>query len=163
MMSQVAQGSSPRPAGADALPLSISSGSTTRWTAEENAALQEVRHRLKDIIGARRQLPDVVGDRRLLRFIRGHHFNIDKVCFMYSKFLAWRDANDVDTIRDEILYLPMASPYDFPLGRKIIGLIPQIIIAADATDKFGNPMTMEKFSFNPEEVISSVSKEDFMR
>lgn len=45
------------------------------------------------------QYPEVVGDRKLLRFLRGHDFNITKVTEMLQKHLQWRKDNHVDEIR----------------------------------------------------------------
>ena len=135
----------------------------SRWTEQERTALGELRERCKDRLEKRLQLPEVVGDRRLLRFIRGHNFNMDKVVQKFTSFLDFRDANNVDAIRNEILYKPLSTPLEFPNGRKIINLIPQIVLAHDALDKNGNPMSMEEFGFNPELVMKSVNKEEFLR
>jgi len=135
----------------------------SRWTEQEQQALGDLRERCKARLEKRLPLPEVIGDRRLLRFIRGHKFNMEKIVQKFTSFLDFRDANDVDTIRNEILYKPLSSPLDFPNGRKIINLIPQIVLAHDALDNKGNPMSMEEFGFNPELVMKSVTKEEFLR
>lgn len=126
------------------------------------AALGELRDLMSARLSRRAQIPEVVGDRRLLRFIRGHNFNMDKIVQKFTSFLDFRDANRVDDIRNEILYKSM-SPFEFPNGKKIINLVPQIVLAHDALDNLGNPMSLEEFGFNPELVMKSVSKEEFLR
>lgn len=135
----------------------------SRWTEEELHALGELRERCASRLSKRPQLPEVIGDRRLLRFIRGHNFNMDKIVQKFNSFLDFRDTYKVDDIRNEILYKPLSTPLDFPNGKKIINLIPQIVLAHDALDKKGNPMSMEEFGFSPELVMKSVSKEEFLR
>lgn len=53
------------------------------------------------------------------------------------------------------------SVYEFPSAKKIIELVPQIIIAHDALDHFGNPISLEEFSFDPEAVLTLVKKEEY--
>ena len=48
-------------------------------TDEEAQLLQQVRERLADKFSRSAQYPEVVGDRKLIRFIRGHFHNLDKV------------------------------------------------------------------------------------
>ena len=55
-----------------------------------------MKDRLADKLSQRPQYPDVVGDRKLLRFIRGHEYNVDKACEMIVKFFEWREKNGVD-------------------------------------------------------------------
>jgi hypothetical protein len=131
------------------------------WSADETRKLAEMRQRLQPLLSRRRQLPDVVGDRRLLRFLRGHKA-VDKACEMYTKFLKWRDENDVDSIRDDVLYGGMTSQYDLPAARKIFSLLPQTMMSADALDLYGNPVAMESFSFQPETVLKEVPKPEYV-
>ena len=132
-----------------------------QWSSDETRKLAEMRQRLQPLLSRRRQLPDVVGDRRLLRFLRGHK-TVDKACEMYTKFLKWRDENDVDSIRDDVLYGGMMSQYDLPAARKIFSLLPQTMISADALDLCGNPVALESFSFQPETVLKEVPKPEYV-
>jgi hypothetical protein len=50
-----------------------------RWSPKEVSAIDEIRRRLSTKIAARTQYPEVIGDRKILRFLRGHNFDIDKV------------------------------------------------------------------------------------
>lgn len=112
-------------------------------------------------LSKRQQMPDVVGDRRLLRFLKGHQYNIDKACKMFSKFLKWRDDNDVDNIRNDILYGNYKSLTEFPYASKIMSLVPQIILAYDCTDNSGNPIGLERFCFDPVQVLKEISKDEY--
>ena len=82
----------------------------------------------------------VIGDRRILRFLRGKQLNVDEATPMYADFLKWRRENNVDFIRQDIIYGGKTSPFKFPNGKKIIDLAPQIIITRHATDKKGQPL-----------------------
>ena len=134
-----------------------------RWPLEEVKQLSSMREALKEELLSRRQLPDVVGDRRLLRFLRGHNHNVDKAVMMFKKFLNWRDANNVDSIRDDILYGGIKSPFDFPSGQKIVDLVPQIVIAHDVLDNDGNCIGLEQYCFDPTTVLSNITKDEYIK
>jgi hypothetical protein len=133
-----------------------------RWSQEETSKLTQMRKVLHKELRRRSQLPDVVGDRRLLRFLRGHGQNVEKACKMYSKFLLWRDENDVDGIRDDILYGKIRSPREFPCGEKILKLVPQMMLSKDALDNEGNPLSLEFFNFVPEIVLRDITKKEYV-
>jgi hypothetical protein len=59
---------------------------------------------------------------------------------MFKAFLKWRDDNNIDAIRNEILYGGMDSAFKFPKGKEILDLTPQIIISANAQDYKGQPL-----------------------
>lgn len=84
----------------------------------------------------------VIGDRRILRFLRGKQNDVNETVKMFSAFLKWRDENNVDDIRNQILYGGLDTPLKFPNGKKIIELAPQIIISAKAQDFKGQPLGM---------------------
>jgi len=89
----------------------------------ETDKLCQMREILASRLERRPQIPDVVGDRRLLRFLRGHGSNVEKACKMYANFLEFRDANNVDDIRNDILFghkHKIKTPFDFPSGKKIL-------------------------------------------
>jgi hypothetical protein len=73
-----------------------------RWTALEMDLLDQVRERLREKFQRSAPYPEVVGDRKLIRFIRGHGHNLDKVCEMVEKFLDWRAQVGADEIRKDI-------------------------------------------------------------
>lgn len=58
-------------------------------------------------------------DRKILRFLRGNAYSVEKVCDLMTKFLAWRDENGVDEIRESILRGGLDHPKKFPLGDKV--------------------------------------------
>lgn len=82
----------------------------------------------------------MVGDRRLLRFLRGKQMNVDEATDLYRDFLLWRKKNDVDQIRQEILYGGRNSPFFFPKGKMILDLAPQIIVTPHSRDREGRPL-----------------------
>ena len=110
----------------------------------------------------RPQFPDVVGDRKLLRFLRGHDHNVDKVCEMVTNFLTWRDDNSIDEIRERILRGGVTHPAKFPHGELILRMVPQVVIAFDACDKFGSPVCVEMYNFSPAAVMAKVSIPDYI-
>lgn len=61
---------------------------------------------------------------------------------MISNFLKWRDANNVDAVRQNIVYGGLDTPFKFPFGKTIIDIAPQIIISANSMDKKGRPLGM---------------------
>jgi len=65
---------------------------------------------------------------------------VNEASKMFSAFLKWRDENNVDDIRNQILYGGLDTPFKFPNGKKIIDLAPQIIISAKAKDFKGQPL-----------------------
>lgn len=134
-----------------------------RWSVEESLKLAELRNLLGSKLTRREQFPDVVGDRRLVRFLRGCKMDVNMAYEKYSKFLDWRDANSIDDIRNDILYNGKNDPNLFPSGGIILECFPQIIIAADACDFKGNPISVEKFNFSPSEFLKRISSEEYIR
>ena len=103
-----------------------------------------------------------MGDRKLIRFLRGHDHNVDKAYEMVSNFFKWRDEHGVDEVRERILRGGLDHPTKFPLGAKIISLIPQIVIAYDACDKFGAPICVDQYNFSPATVMAELSIPEYM-
>ena len=76
---------------------SSSSASTCRpaqrWSDREMELLQEVRSVCAPALALQPPYPEVVGDRRLIRFIRGQHYDLDKISSKvsrhFSHMLAW--------------------------------------------------------------------------
>ena len=133
-----------------------------RWSSSEREKLLEMRAILGVKLTERAQYPDVVGDRRLLRFLRGMGMDAVKASEKYSKFLNWRDANEIDGIRNDILYGGKNDPHLFPCGSKILQCFPQIILAADACDNIGNPLSIERFNFSPSEALKNVTMKEYV-
>lgn len=79
----------------------------------------------------------VIGDRRLLRFLRGKSYRIDDSVKAYRDFLKWRDDNNIDKIRQDIVYGGKDSAFKFPFGELALAVAPQIILSANAQDKKG--------------------------
>ena len=69
---------------------------------------------------------------------------------------------NVNEIRNKIAYGGINDPMKFPRGDVIIRAFPQIVIAPSACDYVGQPMVLEQYGFNPKEVLSLVSIDDYV-
>jgi len=98
----------------------------------------------------------------LIRFLRGKQHNLEDTIVMISDFLIWRKSNNVDRIRQEIVYGGKNSPLKFPSGQKIIDLAPQIILSAQALDNEGRPLAFEQFDFVPKHVLKMVTLAEYL-
>lgn len=134
----------------------------SKWTKEEVDGLKEMRRRLQSEIDGSPPYPDVIGDRRLIRFLRGRNGNVDEAIKLYGDFLNWRKENGVDEVRDKILYGGINHPFKFPMGEEIIRLAPQIVMAPNARDHLDQPITLETFGFDPNEVFKHVTIEQYL-
>ena len=133
-----------------------------RWSEEEVAALAELRTLVGDRLRSVPQYPEVVGDRKLLRFLRGHDYNVSKAASMYCQFLDWRLEHRVDEIRESIVRGGLNHPSKFPNGEKILSLIPQVVLAHEVSDYFGCALIVEQFSFSPSAVLKEITLEEYL-
>jgi hypothetical protein len=101
-----------------------------RWSKEEQRHITTVRERLKDLIEASPQYPEVVGDRKIVRFLRGHSYDVDKVCLMMANFLRWRKEKSVNDIRTNVVENGCDHPLKFPKGELILSLVRWMLYAA---------------------------------
>jgi hypothetical protein len=120
-----------------------------------------MRRKLRNEINSSPPFPEVVGDRRLLRFYSGNERNINKACRKYAEFLKWREIQNVDRIRQEIVYGGKNCALKFPSGEKILRLFPQIIMSGRPHDKDGRPLILEHYDFTPEEVLKEIAIEEY--
>lgn len=134
----------------------------TRWTKEEHALLLEVRNRCSVYINDSPQYPEVIGDRKILRFIRGHNNNIDKICSMYINFLEWRKKFNINKIRDNIINNDMNHPSKFPHSEIIMKLMPHDPILPYSLDKKGSPICIEQYNFSPANVLKQIHIDDYI-
>jgi len=134
----------------------------SRWTAEEVTKLAEMREILGEQLHQAGQYPEVIGDRKLLRFLRGHDHSVAKACEMMSNFLTWRREACIDDIRRNIIEKGMNHPSLFPNAKKILDLVPQIVIAHDALDNYGSPISLEQYSFSPSNVLKLISLSEYL-
>lgn len=121
-----------------------------------------MRGRLKKKLTQRPQYPDVTGDRKILRFLRGHEYDVDKVCDLYEKFLKWRDENGVDEIRRKIVLGERDHPLKFPRGDFILSKVPQIVISPHILDRQKAPISVETFNFRPSELMEKVTMPEYI-
>lgn len=133
-----------------------------RWNDEETRLIAEVRVRLGGLLTARPQYPDVCGDRKILRFLRGHYYNVDVVCTKMASFLKWRDDEGVDAIRNAILTGEACCPSKFPHADIILKLIPQVVVAPDAIDAYGAIICLEQYCFSPAEVLDKIGIKNYL-
>jgi hypothetical protein len=133
-----------------------------RWSSKEQECINTIRSRVSDLLRDAPAYPEVVGDRKIIRFLRGHDYNLDKVTELYRKFLNWRRTNKVDEIRTNIVENGMNHPTKFPKGELILSLIPQLPIAPDALDKTGSPLCVEQYNFSPANVLSKINLQDYI-
>jgi hypothetical protein len=134
-----------------------------RWSDQDTKAIAELRDKIgTDRLKSIPQFPEVVGDRKLLRFLRGHDYNISKVTELYINFLDWRQANNVDEIRQQIVHGGINHPSLFPNGKKILQLIPQIVLAHEVNDYFGCPLIIDQYCFSPSEVLEEITIEEYI-
>jgi hypothetical protein len=101
-----------------------------RWSLEEQRHIAAVRDRLQDLLTASPQYPEVVGDRKIVRFLRGHSYDVEKVVGMMSNFLKWRKEKGVDQIRMNVVEGGADHPLRFPKGELILSLIPQVSLSS---------------------------------
>ena len=133
-----------------------------RWDTETTLKLAEMRRILGSKLTKRPQYSDVVGDRRLLRFLRSTNLDEERAAAKFAKFLEWRDANNVDEIRNDILFGGKNDPHLFPDGEKVLKYFPQIVCATEARDNLGNPVSVERFNFSPSEALKMVPKDRYI-
>ena len=134
-----------------------------RWSPLETKCLKEIRASpvLIEKLANRPQYTDVVGDRRLLRFLRGKNYDVEKTISAIDKWLTFRDENDVDKVRNKILFTPL-FPRQFPEGEKILELIGHDILSPNCTDPDGNPLATEYYQFDSERFMKEVTKEEYL-
>lgn len=124
--------------------------------------MKVIRERLADLLKDAPPFPEVVGDRKIIRFLRGHDHNIDKICDLYGKFLMWRKEAKVDEIRNNIVEGGLDHPLKFPKGELIMHLIPSLAIAPDALDNLGCPIVVDQYKFHPHEVLNQITIPEYV-
>ena len=134
----------------------------TRWTIHEEKCLKILKERLKDDIKESPQYPEIIGDRKLIRYLRGHNNDIEKIYIMFKNFLKWRLDNNMNEIRTNIVENGYDHPLKFPKGDIILKLIPQLIVLPEALDKTGSPICVEQYNFIPSEVFQYITIEDYI-
>jgi hypothetical protein len=134
----------------------------TRWTAQEHEALDILKGRLKEQLAASPQYPEVVGERKMIRYLRGHNHDVEKVCGMMANFLQWRIDKNVNEIRKDIVERGCDHPLRFPKGEIILKLIPQLVVLPEAQDKLGSPICVEQYNFIPSEVFKHINIDDYI-
>ena len=121
---------------------------------------------LKDKIGGKLnespQFPDVIGDRKLIRFLRGHDYDIEKVSQMVTHYLDWRRDHNINEIRQKIVLGGCDCPATFPKADITLKYIPQAVMLPYARDNSGSPICVEKFHFSPSELLKHISIPEYI-
>ena len=131
-----------------------------KWTEVETNLWKVVRGKLKAKLADRPQYPEAIGDRKLIRFIRGHEDDIERVCRKVENYLDWRTENKVDEIRRNIVEGGINSVAKFPHAMKILKLAPALVYDAKAVSLTGEPVIAE--GMIPVEMWETVSLEEYM-
>ena len=114
-----------------------------RWSDKEQNFLNELRLNLELELKDANQVPDVIGDRRLLRFSKGHNFDLPIVTKMLREHFKWRKEAKADEARYRILYEDINEPSKFPNADKILRHVKQVCITWTGRDKEGSPISVE--------------------
>ena len=127
---------------------------------------QEKLNLLKDKVGSKLnespQFPDVIGDRKLIRFLRGHDYDIEKVSQMVTHYLDWRRDHNINEIRQKIVLGGCDCPATFPKADITLKYIPQAVMLPYARDNSGSPICVEKFHFSPSELLKHISIPEYI-
>ncbi len=134
-----------------------------RFSKRDRDGIAAIRGRCQDLLVDTPAFPEVVGDRKIIRFLTGHDYNIDKATEMFRKFLLWRRENDVDAIRQMIIFGGMDHPTKFPKADIILKLMPCLAIAHEACDKMGSPICVDQYDFEPSEVIEKIGVDAYYK
>jgi hypothetical protein len=84
-----------------------------RWNEAEQQYIAIIREKLAAKISESPQYPDLIGDRKIVRFLRGHNYDLEKILQLYRNFFIWRNANDVNEIRNAIIFGGMSFCFWF--------------------------------------------------
>lgn len=133
-----------------------------RWGERETAAIAEIRARLGALLINRPQFPEVVGDRKLLRFFKGHSYDVNKTCEMIVKFLKYREEKNVDDIRCDIAMGERNHPSKFPKADVILPLIKSVCITPTNFDNMDCPICVESYEFRPAQVLATITVEEYL-
>lgn len=134
----------------------------SRWSDLDQESIALMREALREELSSCPPFPEVVGDRRIIRFLKARGYVIEESAKMMRNFLKWRKDNNVDQIRQNIVYGGMNNPLRFPKGEAIIRLAPQIVLSHLAKDKNGCPLVYEQYNFNPKEFFREVSIQEYL-
>ena len=133
-----------------------------KYSHKDHEALAQVRANLAADLEGVPQYPDAYGDRKFIRFLQGHNYDVEKATEMIGKYIQWRKDNNVDKIRNEIIFGGMNHPTKFPKAELIMRLIPSLPITFDSLDKYDSPICVDQYDFTPSDVLSQITIEDYL-
>jgi hypothetical protein len=130
-------------------------------TGKQLAAVKELRERCAEDLAQAAPFPEVVGDLRILRFLRGHKFNIEVASEMYRGMLRWRKRHGVDAVRQQIVQGGL-RPCDYPGYERFVRYYPSAVDVC--RDKKGRPVAIERVgAIQPKKMMSSFSLAEWLR
>mmetsp|Transcript_51731 Transcript_51731/g.136770 ORF Transcript_51731/g.136770 Transcript_51731/m.136770 type:complete len:370 (+) Transcript_51731:46-1155(+) len=135
----------------------VRNATSQRWDPEEVAAVAAIRRRCRAEIAGAGQYADVIGDRKIVRFLRGHKGDVDKVTDLFKGWLKFRQDEGMDKIRENIVVGGMNAPERWPNGEVIQKHSRSVVAPQGMVDKFGAPLIMEYFDIDFDAMLSDLS------
>lgn len=131
-----------------------------RLNVEQQAAVDELRRACSGELEASSPFPEVVGDRRLLRFLRGHKFDLKVAAEMYGNMLRWRREQGIDKIRNDIVDNNL-QPCDFPHAGRVLRYYPSH--KHHGFDRAGRPLQIDLVGkIDPRKLLSCFDEDEFV-
>ena len=134
-----------------------------KWSWLDRSAIEQLRERLAPELSEAVPFPEVVGDRRLLRYLRGNNYDIEVCAEKMGRMLRWRKEAGIDTIRQDIMDRGLTSPLQFPHGATMRDSYPIIMPSRRSLDKKGEPVSVERFAFNADELLKLMTVDEILR
>jgi len=129
------------------------------FSAEQLAAVEQVRKLCAKELADAAPYEEVVSDRRIMRFLRGHKFDVKVAATMFGNMLSWRKEMNVDRIREHIVRDNL-SPEQFPHYGRIMRYYPSFAHHGTAHD--GSPLHIEMVGkVTPRKMLSCFSSEEW--
>jgi hypothetical protein len=130
-------------------------------TGKQLAAISELRERCAEDLAQAAPFPEVVGNLRILRFLRGHKFNVEVASDMYRNMLRWRKRHGVDAVRQQIVQGGL-RPSDYPGYERFVRFYPSAVDVC--RDKKGRPVAIERVgAIQPKKMLSCFSLAEWLR
>ncbi len=108
------------------------------------------------------QLPEIVGNKTIIRFLSANNDNVNSACLAIHNHLEWSVAVGFEHIRNEILNRELSTPHSFPCGKKILRVIPQLLVVFKGIDKNGLPILSDSYGYSSKLSATSISLEEYL-
>lgn len=133
-----------------------------RFSRTVQAELAQLRQNLKEDLEGVPLYPDAYGDRKFLRFLNGHQHDMKKATEMVRKYVNWRKDNNVDKVRNDIIFGGMDHPTKFPFAELVLRIMPSLPISFNCLDNYGAPICVDQYNFTPSVVLGQINVTDYM-